>query len=180
MKLNGGAAAVARPSSARPASRKGSTTALLPNAKEKEVRRGSLRSNGTSAHPMHLLDAQGTPSLSQQRAMVGTTLPQRPSVTANAYAPISSARSHSPSMRSGTNTRSRPQISYNVKDDTTTMKGTSTTVVFRSRSPQETHAPLLPEETRRVLQRGDNFVSERFSTTTYQPNRTVDVNREGW
>ncbi|EPY20481.1 hypothetical protein AGDE_14643 [Angomonas deanei] len=106
--------------------RKGSTDSLLSSTPASTTKRGS--------HPV---------SLSQQRSMVGSSINPTPSrkdsvssaksavINHNRYN-VSPTRSHTPSMSSS---RSRPQISYT--EDTMTMKGTTTTVVFRSRSPQQ-------------------------------------------
>ncbi|KAG5508251.1 hypothetical protein JKF63_05507 [Porcisia hertigi] len=123
--------------------------------------RRSLSTTGTAGHPMRLdVSSQGFGDqcpLSPPRFLHGGAH--------GVLLSCNSAERHSSttrsvaqqSVRSSTSTRSRPQITYSAESEALTMKGTTTTVMFRSRNTASNHyrnnsyardgAPLLPSRT---------------------------------
>ncbi|KAK7196220.1 hypothetical protein NESM_000557500 [Novymonas esmeraldas] len=126
-------ASVGRDEAPRVASRRSSTSSPL-------RRQTSASGSAAGGHPMHLgsLASGGvdhrapSPAGSPYGRLQSAFLAHRsPSTTA----PRSGSATRSvaqQSVRSGTSTRSRPQITYSADSDSATMKGTTTTVVFRT------------------------------------------------
>ncbi|KPA76258.1 hypothetical protein ABB37_07999 [Leptomonas pyrrhocoris] len=94
--------------------------------------RDSGRRSG-GGHPAHL-SVSGSSGVAANSAGAVYTMNQRALSTYRSARPPSATRSMAQqSVRSSTSTRQRPQIAFTSDGETSTMKGTTTTVMFRAR-----------------------------------------------
>ncbi|RNE98890.1 hypothetical protein TraAM80_08509 [Trypanosoma rangeli] len=138
-------------------------------------RRSLLKRNSTSPIP-HVHHAGGPPH-THAAPRPGTTRPppvETSIVSTSGMSTNASALHHMETRSVASTARSRPRISHNDGGNTVIQTNTTTVV---TRSVKRRDSPVLVPQPRLDLVESfpsdQNFVSEKFSTTTYRPNRLV-------